>query len=228
MRRVLCVLVKRTLQDLIADKPACCIVLAVCLPKLAVVLLAVKRFIVRKAHFVLSLLHQFPQPLLGKCLVKKGRDSIRSRENAAVGVGCRVDDGVGFLPLCFVSGFRFSLHQPVLYKRSVFLMEHRRKSFTKSRMGESGIEPSMELIELPVHCRKEILRGLCVNRVLAGAQASATLTAFAHRAKPMAAQVRKTFVVQLPADVLHVLCHVKYDLGHISALHWGAGAKSLR
>ena len=107
-------------------------------------------------------------------------------------------------------------------------MEHRRKAFTKSRMGESGIEPPVELIELPVHCRKEILRGLCVNRVLAGAQASATLTAFAHRAEPMAAQVRKTFVVQLPADVLHVLCHVKYDLGHISALHRGAGAKSLR
>ena len=44
----------------------------------------------------------------------------------------------------------------------------------------------------------------------------------------MAAQVRKTFVVQLPVDVLHVLCHVKYDLGHVSALHRGAGAKSLR
>ena len=114
------------------------------------------------------------------------------------------------------------------YKRSVFLMEHRRKSFTKSRMGESGIEPPMELIELPVHCRKEILRGLCVNRVLAGAQAPSALTAFAHRAEPMTSQVRKTFVVQLPADVLHVLCHVKYDLGHISALHRGAGAKSLR
>ena len=63
---------------------------------------------------------------------------------------------------------------------------------------------------------------------LAGAQASAALTAFTHRAESMTSQVRKAFVVQLPADVLHVLCHVKYDLGHISALHRGAGAKSLR
>ena len=139
-----------------------------------------------------------------------------------------MDDGVGVLSLRFVSGFRFSLHQPALYKRSVFLMEHRSKAFTKSRMGESGIEPPVELIELPVHCREEILRGLCVNGVLADTQPSAALSAFPDQAKSVIAQLRKAFVVQLPADVLHVLRHVKYDPGHISALHRGTGAKSLR
>ena len=54
----------------------------------------------------------------------------------------------------------------------------------------------MELIELPVHCRKEILRGLCVNRVLADTQPSAALSAFSDQAKSVITQIRKAFVVQ--------------------------------
>ena len=61
-----------------------------------------------------------------------------------------MNDGVGFLLPRFVSGFRFSLHQPVLHKRPVLCVEHCRKLFMKSRLRKRCSVMYMELLHVLV------------------------------------------------------------------------------